>query len=39
MGLGGYNAGRNGESDWIVVDPDIDFEASMNSFGTFLMGR
>ncbi len=39
MSLDGYIAGPNGESDWIVVDPDIDFEASMNSFDTFLMGR
>jgi dihydrofolate reductase len=39
MSLDGYIAGPNGESDWIVVDPDIDFEASMNSFDTFLVGR
>jgi dihydrofolate reductase len=39
MSLDGYIAGPNGESDWIVVDPDIDFEASMNIFDTFLMGR
>jgi dihydrofolate reductase len=39
MSLDGYIAGPNGESDWIVVDPDIDFEAAMKSFDTFLMGR
>lgn len=39
MSLDGYIAGPNGETDWIVVDPDIDFVASMNSFDTFLMGR
>jgi dihydrofolate reductase len=39
MSLDGYIAGPNGESDWIVVDPDIDFEASMNNFDTLLMGR
>jgi dihydrofolate reductase len=39
MSLDSYIAGPNGENDWIVVDPDIDFEASMNSFDTFLMGR
>ncbi len=39
MSLDGYIAGPNGESDWILMDPDIDFEASMNRFDTFLMGR
>ncbi len=39
MSLDGYIAGPNGESDWILMDPDIDFEAWMNNFDTFLMGR
>ena len=39
MSLDGYIAGPNDESDWIIMDPDIDFEAGMNRFDTFLMGR
>lgn len=37
--LDGYIAGPSGEYDWIVVDPDIDFEAMYAQFDTFLMGR
>jgi dihydrofolate reductase len=39
MSLDGYIAGPNGESDWIIMDPEIDFGALMNSFDTILMGR
>lgn len=39
MSLDGYIAGPNGESDWIVVDPDIDFGALMGAFDTVLLGR
>ncbi|MGH7556225.1 MAG: dihydrofolate reductase family protein [Gemmatimonadota bacterium] len=39
MSLDGYIAGPNGESDWIVIDPDIDFGALMESFDTVLLGR
>lgn len=37
--LDGYIAGPNGEYDWIVVDPEIDFDALYAQFDTFLMGR
>jgi dihydrofolate reductase len=37
--LDGYIAGPNGEADWIIMDPDIDFGAIFNEFDTFLMGR
>lgn len=37
--LDGYIAGPKGESDWIVMDPDIDFGALMSEFDTVLMGR
>lgn len=39
MSLDGYIAGPNGESDWIIMDPDIDFRALFSSFDTILMGR
>jgi dihydrofolate reductase len=39
MSLDGYIAGPNGENDWIIMDPEIDFGALMNSFDTVLMGR
>jgi dihydrofolate reductase len=39
MSLDGYIAGPNGESDWIVMDPDIDFGALMEAFDTVLLGR
>jgi dihydrofolate reductase len=37
--LDGYIAGPNGEYDWIVMDPDIDFAALAAQFDTYLMGR
>ena len=37
--LDGYIAGPNGEFDWIVIDPDIDFDALYASFSALLMGR
>ena len=39
MSLDGYIAGPHGESDWIVMDPEIDFRALMNQFDTILLGR
>jgi dihydrofolate reductase len=39
MSLDGYIAGPNGEADWIIMDPDIDFRALFDQFDTFLMGR
>jgi dihydrofolate reductase len=39
MSLDGYIAGSKGEADWIIMDPDIDFEALFAQFDTFLMGR
>jgi dihydrofolate reductase len=39
MSLDGYIAGPNGEYDWIVMDPEIDFSGMMKQFDTFLIGR
>lgn len=39
MSLDGFIAGPNGEYDWIVMDPEIDFAAKMARFDTFLIGR
>ena len=39
MSLDGYIAGPNGEADWIVIDPDIDFDEVFSRFDTLLMGR
>jgi dihydrofolate reductase len=37
--LDGYIAGPNGEADWIIMDPDIDFRVLFEQFDTFLLGR
>lgn len=39
VSLDGYIAGPNGEYDWIVMDPDVDFAAMMARYDTFLIGR
>lgn len=39
MSLDGYIAGPNGEADWIIMDPEIDFAALFEQFDTFLLGR
>ena len=37
--LDGYIAGPNGEADWILMDPEIDFAEMFKSFDTLLVGR
>lgn len=37
--LDGYIAGPNGEFDWIVIDPEIDFAAIYAGFSALVMGR
>ena len=39
MSLDGFIAGPNGEFDWIVMDPAIDFGALYSEFDTAVMGR
>jgi dihydrofolate reductase len=39
VSLDGYIAGPNGEADWIVMDPEIDFAAMARDYDTLLMGR
>lgn len=37
--LDGFIAGPNGEFDWIVADPEIDFAALFRQFDTAVIGR
>ena len=37
--LDGYIAGPNGEIDWIVQDPNLDFTSVYSGFDTVLLGR
>jgi dihydrofolate reductase len=37
--LDGYIAGPQGEADWILMDPEIDFSAIYQQFDTILLGR
>lgn len=39
VSLDGYIAGPKGESDWIIMDPEIDFHDIYRQFDTVLMGR
>ena len=39
MSLDGFIAGPNGDYDWIVTDPAIDFTALYREFDTAVMGR
>lgn len=39
VSLDGFIAGPNGEHDWIVMDPAIDFGAMFKEFDTAVMGR
>gem|GEM_PF-137710 len=39
VSLDGFIAGPNGEYDWIVMDPSIDFAAMFKDFDTAVMGR
>jgi dihydrofolate reductase len=37
--LDGYIAGPDGEAEWIILDPKIDFGATFKEFDTVLLGR
>ena len=37
--IDGYIAGPNGEYDWILIDPEIDFAAEAKKYDTYLYGR
>jgi dihydrofolate reductase len=37
--LDGFIAGPKGEADWIIMDPEIDFNAIYKQFDTVLIGR
>lgn len=39
MSLDGFIADANHGFDWIIIDPDIDFEELSSQFDTYLIGR
>jgi dihydrofolate reductase len=39
VSLDGYIAGPKGEYDWIIMDPEIDFQEMFSQFDTMLVGR
>ena len=39
VSLDGFIAGPNGEVDWIIIDPAIDFQSFFQQFDTAVMGR
>ena len=39
VSLDGFIAGSTGEYDWIVMDPEIDFDAMFKRYDAVLMGR
>ena len=39
MSLDGFIAGPQGESDWIVMDPELDFRSLFAGFDTIFLGR
>ncbi len=39
MSLDGYVAGPQGEADWILMDPDVNFAELWAQFDTLIMGR
>lgn len=39
ISLDGFIAGPNGEIDWILMDPELDFEAMFRQYDTMLIGR
>lgn len=39
VSLDGFIAGPNGEADWILMDPKIDFAGLFAQFDTMLIGR
>jgi dihydrofolate reductase len=39
MSLDGFIAGPNGEIDWILPDPDVDFATVYADFDTAILGR